>query len=65
MAQEEVLAIYNGFSDHTRIHDALRQAWRRGANSLAKEVHWTFLKGIAMSPWHPAQRELRGSVHGT
>eukprot|EP00972_Heterocapsa_arctica_P060460 8916323-Heterocapsa_arctica.AAC.1 len=39
MAHEEVSALYSDLSDWTRIHEALRVAWRRGANSLAKEVH--------------------------
>eukprot|EP00972_Heterocapsa_arctica_P058892 8679023-Heterocapsa_arctica.AAC.1 len=65
MDQQEVLAIYNGFGDKDRIHAVLREAWRRGASSLSKEVHYGFLKTIAMSPLHPAQARLLASLHGS
>eukprot|EP00972_Heterocapsa_arctica_P046645 6883525-Heterocapsa_arctica.AAC.1 len=65
MDQQEVLAIYNGFGDRDRIHTVLLGAWREGASSLAKNVHYDFLRTIAMSRRHPAQPHLLASVHGT
>eukprot|EP00972_Heterocapsa_arctica_P034038 5010959-Heterocapsa_arctica.AAC.1 len=64
MAQDEVKSLYNSLPDWTRIHKAILPAWKRGANSFSKEVHWTFLSGIAMDPAHPVQRELFHAIHG-